>query len=121
MKRRLPWTAALALLVVYGCDAGSTARQADGVLSDDRFVQIVVELRQGAKNAEGGDAGERRKAILERHGVTEEDLLRYVEIRGTDVDAMVEVWSAIDKALNSDSAADRPSNDGPRSVAKADA
>ena len=118
MHHRL--SAAILLLALGGCGAGSAAQMADAVIDDDRFAQVIVELRHAERDAEVEDLENRRKEILERHGVSAEDLLRFVEVRGGDLDEMIELWKKIDDALNPEEPTPDPlPNDAPRPVAKA--
>ena len=59
-----------------------------------------VDLRDAAlrePRAEISDSA--RQAVLERHGVTEEELLRFAEVRGTDLVFMRDVWAEVERRM----------------------
>lgn len=85
-------------LLLSGCAAEENRFGA----SDERFVQTMVELRRAALTA-GSDTAEfmrLRDAVLEEHGVTEEELRAYVESRGGDLDHMAVVWDSVVSRLS---------------------
>jgi hypothetical protein len=93
-------TALLLLLVLT-----SVACNRDGAgtgLADDRFVDVVVELRRASLESQGDPAtfAARREAILREASVTEEQLRGYVEAHGRDIDHMAEIWDSINARLS---------------------
>lgn len=96
MKTILP-RALLAVLLLLGCGRG---RGTD--LSQERFVDVMVELRQAAEQARGDTASFalRRDQVLSEAGVTHDQLQAYVEARGHDLRHMAEVWEAINARLS---------------------
>ncbi len=89
----------LCLLLACG---GEQAPEAAGTISRDAFVGTYVELRLAALHSPDGRVSPEAKAeILEAKGVTEADLLEYVDVHGARVQFMVEVWAEIDDTLRS--------------------
>jgi hypothetical protein len=88
-------TAALALLLA------TCAREPATGLTDQQFIDVVVELRRAAaEHTEEPAAYEaRRDEILEERGLDDAALRRYVEVRGRDLQRMAEIWSAINERL----------------------
>lgn len=87
----------LALPLLTGC-----GRRADATgLGDDQFVQVMVELRRAAERTrmEPDSFPPQRDRILADAGVTEEQLLAYVQEHGTDLQHMAEIWEAINRRL----------------------
>lgn len=104
---------ALAALVVLASCAGDVP--ADGAPSLDRetFIATYVDLRTEAVRTGAAElATEARIAVLERHGVSEEDLLGFVEAHGEDVDFMRAVWDEVEARL--DAARIQTAPEGPR-------
>jgi hypothetical protein len=87
----------LPLLLAGGCrsDAGATG------ISDERFIDVVVQLRRAAHETRDEPAAyaARRDAILREAGVTEEQLRAYVDVRGRDIDHMAQIWDSINTRL----------------------
>ena len=94
MKRSI--TGGLLILFLAACRGAEPTS-----IERDVFVATVVELRQAAMETrnEPGLWEARKAQVLQRHGVTESDLQAYVEVRGTDVEHMAEVWNAINSEL----------------------
>lgn len=87
----------LCLLLACG---GEQAREPAGTISRDVFVATYVELRMTALRSPDGRVSPEAKAeILEAKGVTEADLLDYVNVHGARLQFMVEVWAEIDDTL----------------------
>ena len=87
------------LCLLFAC-GGEQAPEAAGTIPRGVFVGTYVELRMAALHSPGGRVSpEVRGEILEAKGVTEADLLDYVEIHGARVQFMVEVWAEIDDTL----------------------
>lgn len=81
---------------------GEQAPEVAETIPRDVFVDTYVELRMTALHSPDGRVGAAAKAeILEGRGVTEADLLEYVDVHGARVQFMVEVWAAIDDTLRS--------------------
>jgi hypothetical protein len=89
------------LCLSFAC-GGEQAPEAAGTIPRDIFVGTYVELRMAALHAPDGRVTPAAKAeILEAKGVTEADLLEYVDVHGARVQFMVEVWAEIDDTLRS--------------------
>jgi hypothetical protein len=87
----------LVLVVVACAGDGSTVG-----LSDERFIETMVELRRAAITA-GSDTAQfeqRRQAILNEQGVTEDELRTYVEANSRDLYHMAAVWDSISTRLS---------------------
>jgi hypothetical protein len=78
------------------------AREPATGISDEQFIDVVVELRRAAvEHREDHEAFQARKdAILQQSGVEEEQLRQYVEVRGRDLQHMAEVWATINERLS---------------------
>lgn len=85
-------------LVMSACNANDGAFGAE----DEQFVETMVELRRAALTA-GTDTARfeaLRRAVLEEHGVTEEELRAYVAARTDDLDHMATVWDSVAARLS---------------------
>jgi len=84
------------------------ARRDVVVLDRNRFADLFIELRRAAIDADSApDFAERKRAILERYGVTDQDLLDYVERNSGDLGELVATWDSIYRRLSrTDSAVD---------------
>jgi hypothetical protein len=82
--------------LLTGCGGGPTTS-----LSDERFIDIVVELRKAAaEHRDDPDAYVARKdEILGAAGVDEAMIREYVEVRGGDLRHMAVIWSAVNERL----------------------
>ena len=79
---------------------GEQAPEAAGTIPRDVFVGTYVELRMAALHSPDGRVSPEAKAqILEARGITEDDLLDYIDVNGVRVQFMVEVWAEIDDTL----------------------
>ncbi len=86
-----------AAFLLAGCDPGFPAPQRGDTISEDAFVQTMVDLRRGAAMWELRRLPpEERDSILAARGVTAEELLHFVEVRGTDVPYMNRVWTRVE-------------------------
>lgn len=95
------WIIALAFLLVAGSAACGEPESAErvvpeGTISREQFIATYVELRyavleSGADDIEPGA----REEILRAQGVTAEDLFRFLDVYGTDVAYMRDLWQEI--------------------------
>lgn len=90
-----------AFLLPAACGTGNppTAPQ---TITPAVFVATYVDLRLAVL---GGEEPKRmtdslRAAVLARHGVTEEDLLDFAKIHGSDPTFMKAVWDSVEERLN---------------------
>lgn len=102
-----PRRALLLLLVLVsgamGCDGGGASSRETPVMDREVFVRTYVALREKALLREGGGQMDLpdslRTAVLDREGVTEDELVRFAEVRGTDIPYMRQVWADIEARL----------------------
>lgn len=71
-----------------------------GVITDDQFVAVMLELRRAAREASADEEAflAERDRILTEHSVTGDDLRAYVAAHSADPERMAEAWRAIDAA-----------------------
>ena len=65
----------------------------------ETFVTTYVELRTAALTSGSEISDSTRSAILGANGVTEEELVEFVELRGEDLAFMREVWDEVETRL----------------------
>ena len=95
----------LTVVAALGACGSSTP---DGVIDRETFIDAYVELRVAALDTDSQRvAAADREAILQRLGVTEDELLRFAEVHGGELDYMREVWNEVELRL------DRPSEPAP--------
>jgi len=64
------------------------------------FVQAYYQLRvEGLRSPEMEISLEARNRILEDLGVTEDDLLNFAEVWGSDGEVMQEIWQEVDSLM----------------------
>lgn len=103
---RLAAAAVLALAATACGDGGSGPSDGPSgepeaeTISRETFVATYVDLRLAAlrRNRET-ITEEEREEVLERHGVDEDDLLRFVEVHGERADFMQELWEEVDERI----------------------
>lgn len=67
----------------------------------ETFIETVVALRSVAVRSTEGEVDPISRArILEERGLTEDDLLDFVEVHGRDVPFMAAVWEEIDNEMS---------------------
>jgi len=97
--RLLACGAALAAVAVAG--ACSSRSPAEPAIDTEAFVSTYVDLRVAALSGRPREIPpEVRDRILARHGVTEEELLRFARVHGTDIDFMKRVWDEVQQRLD---------------------
>jgi hypothetical protein len=78
----------------------SACRGDGGAIDRQVFVDTYVDLRTTALANPGGQIRpEQRDSVLARHSVTEDDLLRFTEVHGRNVEYMAEVWGEVENRL----------------------
>jgi hypothetical protein len=96
------------VLLCAGLAAACGGRGDDVILDRDTFIATYVDLRKTALTTQTGELDDPLRAeVLARHGVSEEDMTRFVEVHGEDVAFMQGVWDDIEILLD----ADRPEAD----------
>lgn len=104
MTRRFSVLLAVPILLI-ACDGGDDgpapgepgADSRDTTLSREAFVSVYVDLRMAAlRDPETELPPPERERILADHGVTSEELLRFVEVQSRDDPrAMQEIWAEV--------------------------
>jgi hypothetical protein len=83
-----------------GCTGGTPEGAPPELISRESFIEAYVELRMAALGSPGEQlALEERDRILEEMGLVEEDLLKFVESRGRDLQFMRRVTHLQRRAL----------------------
>jgi hypothetical protein len=91
---------ALLLLGLQACDLGDSNPRAAEAISADEFVHAYVALRRvGLRSAHGEILPEARDSVLDGLGLTEENLLTFVDVWGEDRLVMESVWAAVDSLM----------------------
>lgn len=86
----------VALGAVAACEPRPAAERAASI-PRATFIATYVDLRTAATQADDGlltDAARRR--VLTKHGVTEAQMLEFVEVHGRDVEYMQDVWAEVE-------------------------
>jgi hypothetical protein len=98
MKRTV---AAMALaLAIASCGSDTAQPDPDAVIDRTTFVETYVDLRwETVHTPDFRLTPEARDEILARHGVRSEDLVRFAEVHGRDLELMNEVWAAIEAGI----------------------
>lgn len=90
---------ALASLAL-GCGSGGTAPGPEDVIPRDTFVKAYFELRVAAlRSLETEISVQTRDSILQEMGLTPEDLITFVEVRGEEGQLMRGIWEEVDSLL----------------------
>jgi hypothetical protein len=89
-----------ALLLGASCSSQGSGPETGDTIAREVFIQVYVELRVSALRGTALEItpGERDRVLTEA-GITEEDLLGFVEARGSDVQFMKEVWEEVDSII----------------------
>jgi len=110
----------LLLLLAFassGCERGIPTSGSEPTVSEDQFVEAMVELRTASLRGENEELpGSERDEILRRRGLEPEDLVRFAEVHGPDVPYMFAVWSRVD-SLSVAALAPGPGPDEPAAAA----
>lgn len=88
------------LLIFQACSSPEPREPVVETIDRELFLAAYVELRVAALEAEDQQLSvAARDRILERVGVEDEDLLRFVEVHGEDVQLMRRIWEEVDSIL----------------------
>jgi hypothetical protein len=100
MKRTV---AAAALLLALASCSSDTAEPAGGdVIARETFIAAYVDLRMAAvASPDFRLPPGARDEVLARHGVDAEDLVRFAEAYGRDLELMNEVWTEVEERFRS--------------------
>lgn len=88
---------ALLMLTSAGCGTPRPSEVGSGTIDTETFIEAYIALRRAAAVAGDSASGfeARKQEILDRHGISGQDLLDFVERRGADLPEMVTIWDSI--------------------------
>ena len=96
--------AILLALVLAGCGGSHPADSPRQPIEKDRFIEAYIELRRAA--VEVGQAADsvpafaaKKSEILERHGISSQDLIDYIEANSSHLSEMTAIWDTIHRRL----------------------
>ncbi|MHC4925459.1 MAG: hypothetical protein ACYTG4_15490 [Planctomycetota bacterium] len=91
----------LSVALSIACAGGGAAPPDSTLIDNESFVATYVALRVAALTGDDRSIDEEgREAVLREQGVSEEDLLAFVEFHGDDVDFMREIWDEVERRLD---------------------
>lgn len=91
--------ACAAILTLWNCTPESAS-----TVDRETFIRVYVELRASALDSEDATLVEAaRERILQRHGITAEELVAFADAHGADVEFMRDLWEEIETRLDVDS------------------
>lgn len=97
VRRWVPLFALVAVSATTACGPGTP----EGVIDRETFIDTYVELRIAALDTDSARIADAdREAILSRKGVTEEDMLEFVEVHAFDLDFMRDVWNEVELRMD---------------------
>ena len=92
---------ALGAWALLACGGDGAAAPDPSVLPDETFITAYVELRAAAlAQPDRTLLDEDRARVLREQGVTEDELLAFVETHGDDVEYMRAIWDEIERRLD---------------------
>jgi hypothetical protein len=98
--RRHALLLAAVLLACRACELPRESPAGGDAMSREAFVSTYVDLRISALSTpDAAIEPSERSRILEEHGVTEDELLEFVDAHGADVDFMASVWTEVEDSL----------------------
>jgi len=87
-------------LAATGCRGGDAQEEGGETISRARFIETYVELRlAGLRSGDPDLTLDGQREVLDRMGVTEDEMIAFVEHWGTDGDLMVGIWEEVDSLL----------------------
>ncbi len=99
----------LLLAVILAACEGAGTQVSPDLITAEQFVAVYVDLRVATFRSETGELPpEERDRVLGEHGVTQTDLLSFVEARGADAPFMRGVWDSVEVAYQRLREAERP-------------
>ena len=88
------------LLSSLACGGSQSNLPAGDLIEPEDFIATYVDLRAAALITEDGQVTEvGRSEVLDRHGISEEDLISFAEAYGEDLTFMQEIWNEIELRL----------------------
>lgn len=96
-RRAATLVAVASLVALASCEPS----EPEDLIDRETFVDAYVELRIAALDTDSQRvAASDRDAILDRIGITDDDLLRFVEFHGGDLEFMRDVWNDVELRLD---------------------
>jgi len=92
---------AVALWAGWAC-GGSEVAPETTALDRDTFIRSWVDLRVTAVRSGEPLTDSLRAAVLDRQGVTEEELMEFAEVRGDDLAYMRDLWLEVEARLQAE-------------------
>ena len=88
------------LLSSLACGGSQSNLPEGDLIEPEDFIATYVDLRAAALITEDGQVTEAgRSEVLDRHGISEEDLISFAEAYGEDLMFMQEIWNEIELRL----------------------
>lgn len=101
--RRLRALTLGAVLAAAGCGGDASMPAAEGGIDRETFIAAYVDLRAVTIRGDSFAISDAERAeVLARHGVTEAELLGFVELHGEDVPFMRAVWDEVEARLDAE-------------------
>lgn len=89
------------MAILLGSACGEQTAPSVQTIDRETFISTYVDLRTAALTTEDGELdAEAVEEVLASHGVTSDDLLDFVTLRGTDTEYIRDVWEEIESRLN---------------------
>lgn len=101
-SRRVGWriTLVAGCLVAWSCGGDGAAPVAEETISQQAFIETYIALRVvGLRAPQQLISPEDRQRVLAEQGVSEEELLEFVEVHGEDVERMQGIWNEVESRL----------------------
>ena len=99
------------LLSSLACGGSQSNLPAGDLIEPEDFIATYVDLRAAALITEDGQVTEvGRSEVLDRHGISEEDLISFAEAYGEDLTFMQEIWNEIELRLENTSSSPDSTN-----------
>ncbi len=88
------------LLSSLACGGSQSNLPEGDLIEPEDFIETYVDLRAAALITEDGQVTEvGRSEVLDRHGISEEDLISFAQANGEDLIFMQEIWNEIELRL----------------------
>lgn len=99
LRPSVPLLLAATLLTGVGaCDGDPVPETA---MDREAFIEAYVDLRAATMGGSGTElTPDQRDALLEGHGVTQDDLLEFARVHGADPLYMRDVWGEVEERLD---------------------